>query len=236
MRAKIVLPLLTIVALACGGGAPDPVVATIGVHNVSFVVPEGWQHYDHGREQRLETGDGDIILTDLGPVTAQGYEMVVVDARDRYRRGHREDAKQALETIEQSKWIDDTDTKEMLSREIAAILQDRQVEQAFTALGVQLERLPQPDLSSLANRALLDLNHGPRRDIEREEKPLVDGRDARRIVTWQRMTHDHRRWHVFVVNNGSLLVIRTSVGLEEILGPAFATVVGSLTFLEPEAH
>ena len=65
---------------------------------------------------------------------------------------------------------------------------------------------------------------------------MLDGREAHRILTWQRLTHDGRRRHVFVVNRGNLLVIRTAMGRDEVLGSAFDSVVRSLVFVEPEAQ
>jgi hypothetical protein len=82
----------------------------------------------------------------------------------------------------------------------------------------------------LAHEALAELDHNERRDIERESRLRLDGRDALQINTWQRLTHDLRRRHVFVVNRGHLLVIRTDMGRDEVLGPAFDELVRSFSF------
>lgn len=171
MRATAGAVAVVGLALACGVPPPEPVTVEIGVHRVSFIVPEGWQHYDHGREHRLETSAGDLVLTDLGPLVADGSRTGVLETGD---------------------------------------------------------------LAELAMAALDDLDHGPRRDIESRGRLLLDGREAHRIFTWQRLTHDGRRRHVFIVNRGNLLVIRTEMGRDEVLGPAFDTVVRSLVFVDPE--
>ena len=230
--------ILAALVVSCGE-APEPVTVDIGVHWVSFVVPDGWHHYDHGREQRLETSDGDIVLSDLGPVTAEGYRAVVVAARGLFRRGRSEDAHYLLESINRAPVTDDAGLRSALDRGLDALGFDRPAEEVEGALASLLDRidsLREPDLPWLANRVLADLNHGPRRDVEREQPLIVDNRDGRRILTWQRLTHDHRRRHVFVVNRGHLLVIRTDVGLDATLGPAFDTVLRSLVFVEPEDH
>jgi hypothetical protein len=107
-----------------------------------------------------------------------------------------------------------------------------QVEASFAAALERAGRLADPDLDWLARRQLVELDHGPRRDIEREERLGVGGRDAWRILTWQRLTHESRRRHVFALNRGNLLVIRTEMGVDAVLGPAFDTVVRSLVFVE----
>ena len=238
VRVGAVSALLAGLVIGCGS-APDRVTVDVGVHRVSFIVPDGWQHYDHGREQRLETSNGDIVLTDLGPVTSAGYRTVVLEARELYRKGQREDAEQLLRTLAGGLLINDPELPSTLEESLDAVRVDRpavEVETAFVTVLAALDRLQEPDLASLARASLAEFDHGPRRDIEREERWILDGRAARSIVTWQRLTHDHRRWHVFVVNRGNLLVVRTDMGLDTVLGPAFDAVVRSLMIVEPDAH
>ncbi len=239
LRAGAAAALLAGMAIGCGG-ASDPVVTVdVGVHRVSFIVPDGWQHYDHGREQRLETNDGDIVVTDLGPVAAEGFRTLVLEAREFYRAGRRENAQQVLETLGRGPGGANAELRSALDDELGVDWVDRpasEVEAALTTVLGRLDQLPEPDLASLATTSLAELGHGQRRDIESEERRTLDGRAARRIVTWQRLTHDHRRWHVFVVNRGNLFVVRTDMGLDSILGPAFDSVVRSLVFVEPDPH
>ncbi len=236
MRALISAPVtLAILAMlaGCGGRAPDPVVVEIGVHRVTFVVPDGFVHYDHGREHRLERTEGDLVLTDLGPATTDGYRAAVLEARDLWRRGQSDDAASLLRDLGLWRAVPDERQREELSQAVhtAAIgSPTSRAEDAFDTLLAHVDALPPPDLDVLADAALGDLDHGPRRDIERREKLRVDGRDARRILTWQRLTHDSRRRHVFVLNRGHLLVIRSDVGRDEVLGPALDELVRSFSF------
>ena len=225
-------------AVGCGG-PPDPVTVEVGVHRISIVIPDGWHRYDHGREQRLETSDGDIVLTDLGPVTAVGYRPVIAAAREHLREGRREDARQTLEDLRRAPSIDAEDLWSAIDRSLDLCRTGRStadVEASLDAILAEADRRSEPDLSSLASASLAAFDHGPRRDIEREERRVLDGREARQIVTWQRLTHDHRRWHLCVVDRGHLLVIRTTSGSDAALGPAFDTVVRSLTFAETGLH
>jgi len=239
LTTRIAVLVLAGLIAGCGTHKPEPVVVDIGVHRVSFTVPDGWQHYDHGREHRLETSDGDIILADLGPVTSEGYTDVVVQARELYRRGQRGDALYQLDILDVGFGIADQGVRASLTADLEPVRRERplpEAEAAFESVLNRLDRLPEPDLKWLANHALVDLNHGFRRDIEREEFVALDERRAVRILTWQQLTHDFRRRHVFVVDNGNLLVIRTDMGLDEILGPALDTVLQSFVFVEPDTH
>lgn len=236
---RIAAVVLVGLVAGCGAQGPIPAVVDVGVHRVSFVIPSGWQHYDHGREHRLETSDGDIVLADFGPVTSEGYADVVRQARELYQRGQLDDARQRLRIVETGFGITDPALRASLVADLDPILREQPLpiaEAAFDSFLDGLDRLPPMDLGWLAKEVLLDLDHGPRRDIEREERLVIDGRQARRILTWQRLTHDFRRRHVFVVHRGSLLVIRTDMGLDEVLGPAFKIVVRSLVFVDPDAH
>jgi hypothetical protein len=231
--------LLAMGMVASCAGSLDPVTVDIGVHRVSFVIPEGWQRYDHGREQRLETSDGDIVLTDLGPVTADGFRPVIDVARVHLRSNRRDDARQILEDLLRAPSIEATVLPSAIAESLDRFRTGRptaEVEASLDTILVEVDRLSTPDLSALASTSLTGFDHGPRRDVEREEIRNVDGRQARQIITWQRLTHDHRRWHLWMINRGHLLVIRTTMGRDRVLGPAFETVVGSLSFVGPDAY
>jgi hypothetical protein len=230
-------PAAFVALAACGGGQSEPVVADIGIHRVRFVVPDGFAHYDHGREHRLERTEGDLVLTELGPATADGYRRVALEARELSRRGRAEDARDLLRDLGLWRAIPDEETRRELSQAVHTIATGSpatRVDGAFDTLLALIDALPPADLDVLADAALDELDHGPRRDIERREKLRVGGREGRRILTWQRLTHDSRRRHVFVVNRGHLLVIRSDVGRDEVLGPAFDELVRSFSFAPAE--
>lgn len=58
--------------------------------------PKGWLHFDHGREQHFERGLLQMSIADLGPVDGAGYEGAIEEARDLWRTGRLEDAREAL--------------------------------------------------------------------------------------------------------------------------------------------
>jgi hypothetical protein len=229
--AALLVPLVLV--SGCARGTTGPVVVRVGVHSVSFDVPRGWQHYDHGREQRLESTDGDIVISDLGPVATAGFRRVTVEARELYRRGQSEDGKEKLRGLGVSRIVLEPDRRSLTAGvdEVLRARSDHEIELAFESLLARISRLSPPNLEQLARNRLGAFGHGPRRDLKVEEKLRVDGREARRIVTWQRLTHDHRRHHVFIVDRGNLLVLRTDVGVDHVLEPVFDSVVRSLRFV-----
>jgi hypothetical protein len=239
VRALTTALALAAVAVSCGGGDPDPITVEIGVHRVAIVVPDGWQHYDHGREHRLEISGGDIVLTDLGPVAKEGYLRVVDRARELTGGGRTEDAEEILRRLFRTPCADDPDLRSALDSVLASLSAGRSVEQrglAFDRLRERIDLLAEPDLAALAARSLGDLDSGIRRDLELEERITLNGMQARRIQTWNSLTHENRRRFVFVVNRGHLLVIRTEGGRDEVLAPAFETVVRSIVFVGPPAQ
>ena len=236
LTASLPSALLGALLAGCAADAPPPpTTVQVGVHRVSFAVPEGFVHYDHGREQRFERTEGDVVITDLGPVTAEGFRRVLREARELSRAGRREDAVTLLRDLRLRKaFSNESDRREAVQAvdRIAGGLSTTEIDAAYDSLEDLVDRLPPPGLPELAHESLGELGHDERRDVEREDRLRLDGRDALRISTWQRMTHDFRRRHVFTVDRGSLLVIRTDMGRDEVLGPAFEELIRSFAFDE----
>ena len=62
------------------------------------------------------------------------------------------------------------------------------------------------------------------------EDVMLDGRPARLLRTWTRLTHQAPERYAFVVNDGNLLGVETSGDRREASAAAFDTIVGSLRF------
>lgn len=234
LSARRSIGLAAVLIAGCGAAGPPSVTVQVGAHRVSFVVPAGFVHYDHGREQRLECTDGDLVITDLGPVTADGYRRVIDEARGLFRAGQRDDAATLLRELRLWGVFPDDDNARDAQQAVNQIADSRsetEVGAAFDSLEAMVGGVPPPVLRDLAYRALADLGDDERRDIEREAALRLDGLDALQVSTWQRLTHDLRRRHTFVVNRGNLLVIRTDVGRDEILEPAYETLIRSFHFV-----
>lgn len=66
---------------------------------------------------------------------------------------------------------------------------------------------------------------------EAREAFLNDDPEAARVDTWDRLNHTQRKRHVFILNNGNLLVIGMGLGRFAEMEKVFDTVVASLRFL-----
>jgi hypothetical protein len=226
-------------ALACSERAsePEPVIVKAGVHRVSLIVPDGWHHYDHGREHRFESSACDIVLEDAGPATPAAWRREIEAARDLFLQGRQPDAAELLDRLDLRRVFRDDRVRRSVAPDILTVRGGGTLDTVRAAysrlLGTASEQ-PTPGLASLAHSELERLNHDGRREIEIDQHFWVDGKDAHLIVTWQRMTHDLRRRHVFVINIGHLFILWTEMGIESYLDPAFATMLDSLEFIDDD--
>lgn len=232
--AQVALLSGLLLAIGC---APDPPPApkplTVGVHEVELVVPPGWQHYDHGRQQRFEHGIEQISLTDLGPATPGGLQREITHARELFRRGQREDARAHLAGLRLRSAFPSVQRWESFMgpwRQIRSggTADPEALEQAYTEVLAQVAALPTPDMATIAARALAELGHDERRDVASERAMAVDGRQALLVDTWDRLSHASRKRHVFILNEGNLLVARMELGTFAEMEPAFEALMASL--------
>ena len=231
--------LALLLAAGCAGVPESPALplaeVRAGVHLVRLHVPTGWQHADHGREQRFERGIAQISMTDLGPVSGAAFRREVNHARSLFRRGQVEDSRLHMQRLDMRRAVADDYRWEKLEqpwRRLCAIGQGREVsyheaQWDYEQLLAQLTMLPDPDLARLAHAVLAELEDARRGVAETEELDL-DGRRALRVDTWDRLSHDFRKRHLFVLNEGNLLVFRMELGGFEELQPAFDGLVASL--------
>ena len=232
--------LAVVLAVACAPPPPDPVAVTVGVHEVELLVPDGWQHYDHGREQRFEKGFPQFTLADMGPATREGFKREIAYARDLYRRGQAADARDWLGRLRlrrafpsEERWKVFVEPWNVVWRGGRGRNGDAEaVERAYTAVLAQVSGLPDPDLPTIARVMLDEMGHDERHDIAEQEAMAIDGRAALRVDTWDRLSHDFRQRHVFILNGGNVLVARTELGKFEDMEAAFDALVASLELPE----
>ena len=228
-----------LLACSCADPGPDPLPLTIGVHEVQLITPPEWQRYDHGREQRFENGLLHISLADMGPATREGFHREIVGARELYRLGQLEDARAQLSLLN----LRPTFPSELRWRSFVVPwnkirraglgrhpLEPSAVESAYTEVLVEIDALPKPDMTSLATVVLERIGHDERRDFAAQHAMAVDGRGALLIDTWDRLNHTLRLRHVFVLNEGNLLLARMEMGQFSGMEKAFDDLVASLSF------
>jgi hypothetical protein len=227
--------------LTCACSAPerDPLPLTVGVHEIQLIVPPEWQRFDHGREQRFEIEMLRISLADMGPATREGFHREIAHARELYRLGQLEDARALLNTLQlrpafpsEQRWTSFALAWNKIRRAgLGRVpLEPSAVESAYTEVLVEVDALPKPDIASLAIAVLERIGHDQRRDVAEQRAMAVDGRGALLIDTWDRLNHTGRFRHVFVLNEGNLLLARMEMGRFEDMEPAFDDLVASLSF------
>jgi hypothetical protein len=238
MRGALLLGL--VLAIGCAPQPPAPTEVTVGAHQVALVVPDGWQHYDHGRQQRFEKGMAKISLADMGPGTREGFKREVEYARELFRRGQIADARDRLGRLQVRRaFPSDERWRVFLEswRVVRGTRRDshpdsRTVERAYGAILAQISALPDPNLPSIARVMLDEMGHDERHDIAEEEAMAVDRRDALRVDTWDRLSHDFRKRYVFILDGGNILVAWTEFGKFAEMEEAFDALVASLELLE----
>jgi len=62
---------LALALAAAGCAKPQPLTqdADVGRHRVSWVLPRGWEHLDHGRQHLFRSGEWQLSLIDRGATT-----------------------------------------------------------------------------------------------------------------------------------------------------------------------
>lgn len=113
-RVSAALAVMAIAAVAGCARPPEPAPVEVGVHDVRFVVPPGWEHMDHGRQQIFRKGESQFSLVDMGPDSTIGVPsdpdslarlLRMLFDPDFNPRG-REIAKQRHRDVAGTDWID----------------------------------------------------------------------------------------------------------------------------------
>lgn len=198
----------------------------MGAHRLAFDVPDGWRHFDHGREQRFERGTLQMAMADLGPVDGLALAGVVAEARGLWEAGRTEDARAVLARLSlrpafagEEEWRAFLEPWAVVSRAGEGATPG-ELDEAYRAVVETVSSLPPVALETLADAALADLGHDERRSVAERRPVLVDDREGLWVDTWDRLSHDYRQRFLFLVNEGHLLVVRMGLGsFDEMEGP-----------------
>lgn len=250
------LAALLLVAVACSPEVTpppqqSPTIVDLGTHRIGFVVPPGWLHSDHGMEQLFEQGMAHIRLVDLGPATPEGFAETLREALGLFEQNQWEDARTLLVSTNPRRFFASEKRWKSLQADWKSVTWVRRDEALVGALGsvdgevdwevrgafhdllAQVSALRRPNLSELAENALVELGHDAQRSIASEEALSISGKPALRIETWDRLSHLGRQSHLFVLSEGRLLCLWTQLGSMETVDPAFESLVTSLTIEPP---
>ncbi len=233
---------------ACSEPIPEQLHVKVGVHNVAFDAPQGWQHIDEDTRHQFKNGLAQIFLNDSGPVSAEGFQREIERAREVYRRGELGRANDILNALRlRTSFPSVAHWKpfaESLNR-ARGLGTGRSrpdpdiIERAYTEILVQIAALPKRDIETLAIEALAEYEPLDRRTISAQRAMIVDERSALLIDTWDRLNHIQPMRYIFVLSGGNFLIVRTGLGTFSDIEPTYENLVATLRFqdaLEAEAQ
>ena len=241
MRAKILATaLLCLLAAACSHepDPPPPVSVNVGSHLVSFQVPAGWEHLDHGSEHRFQRELSLISASDLGPATPEAYRREIHRAHELFRDHRVDDAGDRLSDLDMRPFFPDADRWKKFAESWwkavdgghATHVSRYDAEVAWNRVLTDIEWLPTLEFATFVEHRFPSIETAAHREIAARQPMEIDGRAALRIETWDRLSHDQRGSFLFVLNEGNLLMFRMEMGNYDGMKPAFETLARSLAF------
>jgi hypothetical protein len=81
-------------------------------------------------------------------------------------------------------------------------------------------------------KAMVKLREDGRRENAWRDSLEIDGRQARLVHTWDRVSHQYPRRYLFVENDRALLVVYTQSGRFEAMERVFTELTASLAFAD----
>jgi hypothetical protein len=199
------------------------------------VLPRGWEHLDHGRQQLFRNGEAQISLVDLGSATRDAMVSELRSAESLWRDGHRRDAFQRVRELRSPAlrfatshqraefwrpWTDVTYIPDLAD----SFAIGTGFEALITGTGTLAEVTPQ----RLLEYVLLLTSDTRRREIGHRDKRTIHGSDWIDVETWDPVSHLDRSRLAFLEDGGYLLVLAIDHGLYEETGPVFEALLTSL--------
>jgi hypothetical protein len=178
------------------------------------------------------------VLEDLGPANREGVRRAIEAARELWRRSRAEEGRTLLgmvpvapelfATPEQRRAFWDAWSE---ARNSPADIDRVTMEDRFDRLLDAATALHELRPEEIYQAALRSLGENERRAESSRETRSAEVHDFVRIDTWERLSHQSSRHYAFALERGSLLVVRTNMGLPERAAPAFEQVWKSLRYV-----
>ncbi|MEZ4281529.1 MAG: hypothetical protein R3F21_18140 [Myxococcota bacterium] len=246
-----------IVLAVCAALAPaacrEPSVPTwielpVGRHRVAAELPAGWRFVERDEAWYFERSGARILLADLGPVTGPAVVEELERVRALHRRGHWERVRKTMAELpirellrDEARWrsieadwkrvawlrVDDGVTPEVR----VELGLDPSVDLAIDRLEEMAAEITDRDLASIASEALEALAPETPWEVSAVEPFEISGRPALRLETRERLSHRDVRDHLFVFEEGRLLVLHTRLGERSSIEDGFETIARSLVLL-----
>ena len=231
----LALILVMVVGPGCSAGRTKPQTVEEGHHRVTFVLPEGWEHLDHGRQQLFRNGEAQISLVDLGPGTREGMVRELRAADSLWRAGRRKDAFQRVRQLRSPAlrfapsrlradfWKPWTDVTYVPDRADSSAIGT-----AFEGLIAGTGMFPEVSPESMIEYVLTFTSGDQRREIGHRDRRTINGSRWAVVETWDRVSHLYRSRVAFTENDGYLLVLAFDHGVFEQAAPGFEALLTSL--------
>jgi hypothetical protein len=199
------------------------------------MLPKGWEHLDHGRQQLFRNGESQISLVDLGPGTRDAMVSELRAADSLWRAGRRRDAFQRVRQLRSpalrlapsqqradfwKPWTDATYIPEAVD--------SFAIGTAFEALVTGTRVFAEVTSESMVEYVLMLSSDMRRRAIGHRDRRMIHGSAWMELETWDRVSHLYRSRTAFLANNGYLLVLAIDHGRFEETGPGFEALLTSL--------
>jgi hypothetical protein len=237
---SVVAPALLLAALTLDScdRQPNRVGLDVGRHHLRLVVPVGWEHLDHGREQVFRNGETELRLTDFGAATPAALADEVRTARALWKGGRTPDALARIRTLD-APILRLTPPMERVDfwqpfteRTHAGLADDAALGEMFDAMIERADALPQVPADPLASWVLEQTDpHAAGMEIEHRDSLAINGTSWVRLATWSRVSHMSPRRTAFAIENGGLLVLACERGVIERTGGAFDSLLTSIEVL-----
>lgn len=236
-EASLGLALILVMAVGpgCSAGNTKPQTVEVGHHRVTFVLPEDWEHLDHGRQQLFRNGETQISLVDLGPGTREGMVRELRAADSLWRAGRRRDAFQRVRQLRSpalrfapsplradfwKPWTDVTYVPDLADSSAIGT--------AFEALIAGTGMFSEVSPESMIEYVLTLTSGDKSREIGHRDRRTINGSQWVVVETWDRVSHLYRSRVAFAENHGYLLVLAFDRGVFERAAPGFEALLTSL--------
>jgi len=239
---------LTLASLAsfsgCGENLPKPeqtadvrIEKLVGIHQLNFIVPQGWQHLDQGASQAFRNAGALLELHDLGTFSRLDIIDHIKAAQELYANGEPLAAQEHVKRLpyiqaaflKAEDWLRVEDSWRTLT-ERQERDRPRDVKSAYEQVLNSLYQQPKTDLSLVAEKLLQIEDRNGQREVSQENALSIDGRKAVLIDTWDRLSHSMKKQHLFVLNEGNILALTVRLGPYDSVAQPFNEIARSLTF------
>lgn len=228
--------------------APTWIELPVGRHRIAAELPAGWRFVERDEAWYFERSGARILLTDLGPVTGPAVVEELERVRALHRRGQWERVRETMAALpirellrDEARWrsieadwkrvawlrVDDGVTPEVR----VEVGLDPSVDLAIDRLEEMAAEIADRDLASIASEALDAFAPETPWEVSAVEPLEISGRAALRLETREKLSHRDVRDHLFVFEEGCLLMLHTRLGERSSIGDGFETIARSLVLL-----